>query len=399
MRFMTPSVCRARRSRLIAALIGLGVAASPLPAERGVFAQSSAQSDLRIVVISGEDAVNIIQQKTAVTPIVEVRDRNNLPVAGAVVTFTIEGGKGAAFGGASTLTVTTNAAGQAAAAGFSPAAAGAVQINVQAAFQGQVAAATIAQTNVMTAAEAAAAAGGTGGGAGSGTSTGAAGGGGSGGLSATTIGVIAGAAGAGVLVATQVGSSNSAPVAGSVTASPAIALMASDNVSFSAQASDPDNDPLTYRWDFGDGTTSAEPSPRHIYSSAGTFNVQVTVSDGKESATGTGTVTVRSLTGTWRSDTIQSNFGPVNVTLALTQNGTTLTGTNPVIVGPTGSGGPGALTGTVRTESPRVNMSWVLSNDGVAGRTGNYQMNLDPSPDLNTLSGFVGGPTGVFRRQ
>ena len=49
-------------------------------------------SSLKIVVLEGEGAVNIIQQKTAVRPLVEVRDRNNLPVAGASVTFTIGGG-------------------------------------------------------------------------------------------------------------------------------------------------------------------------------------------------------------------------------------------------------------------------------------------------------------------
>jgi hypothetical protein len=124
------------------------------------------------------------------------------------------------------------------------------------------------------------------------------------------------------------------------------------------------------------------------------------VSDGKDTANATATVTVRSLTGTWLSDTIQSGgFGPVNVTMILSQNGTTVTGTNPVIVGPTGSGGPGALSGSVRTVAPRLTLNWVLSNDGVPGRTGNYQMNLDPSSDLNTLTGSVGGPQGVFRRQ
>ncbi len=66
---------------------------------------------LRIVVIEGEDAVNIIQQKTAVAPIVEVRDRNDQPVAGAIVRFAIHGGR-ATFGGAQTLTVTTNAVGR-----------------------------------------------------------------------------------------------------------------------------------------------------------------------------------------------------------------------------------------------------------------------------------------------
>ena len=58
--------------------------------------QAAASNALRIVVISGEDAINIIQQKTAVNPIVEVRDRNNLPVSGVAVTFSV-GGQGASL--------------------------------------------------------------------------------------------------------------------------------------------------------------------------------------------------------------------------------------------------------------------------------------------------------------
>lgn len=161
---------------------------------------------LRIAVISGEDAVNIIQQKTAVAPLVEVRDRNNQPVAGAIVTFSIEGGKAATFGGASTLTVATNAAGQAAVTGLTPSAAGAFQIQVSAAFQGQLATATIAQTNVMTAAQAAAAsAASSGGSATSGAGSGAGGAaGGGGGLSTTTIAVAGAALAGGAVAATQV---------------------------------------------------------------------------------------------------------------------------------------------------------------------------------------------------
>ena len=153
------------------------------------------QPALRVVVIEGEDAVNIIQQNTAVRPVVEVRDRNNLPVSGALVTFSIEGGKAASFGGASTLTVATNAAGQAAVTGLTPSAAGAFQIQVSAAFQGQVATATIAQTNVMTAAAASA--------SGASTASGASGAGG-GGLSTTTIAVAGAAVAGGALAATQI---------------------------------------------------------------------------------------------------------------------------------------------------------------------------------------------------
>ena len=162
----------------------------------------------KVVVIEGEDAVNIIQQKTAVRPVVEVRDRNNLPVPGVLVTFSIEGGKAATFSGASTLTVATNAAGQAAVTGLTPSVAGAFQIQVSALAQGQVVTATIAQTNVLTAAQAAAASaatsGGTAGSSAGGGTGGASGAAGGGGLSATTIGIVGAAVGGGALVATQV---------------------------------------------------------------------------------------------------------------------------------------------------------------------------------------------------
>jgi hypothetical protein len=167
----------------------------------------SAQSSpaLRIVVIEGEGGVNIVQQKTAVRPLIEVRDRNNLPVSGALVTFTIGGGgQRAAFaGGAQTLTVTTNAAGQAAASGLNAIRSGPFQIQVQAAYQGQVANASISQTNFATAAAAAAAHAGAGAGAGSGgTASGAAGGGG--GISAMTIGIVGAAVAGGAVGATQI---------------------------------------------------------------------------------------------------------------------------------------------------------------------------------------------------
>ena len=166
----------------------------------GIDAQPRAA--LKIVVIEGEGAVNIIQQKTAVAPIVEVRDENELPVAGALVTFSVRSG-GATFGGAPTWTVTTNAAGRAVAAGLTPTANGAVSITASAAYQGQTAIASILQSNVLTAAEAAAASGATAGtGTGAAPTTGAAGGGG-GGVSGTTLGLAgAAAAAAGVIAVT-----------------------------------------------------------------------------------------------------------------------------------------------------------------------------------------------------
>ena len=56
-------------------------------------------------------------------------------------------------------------------------------------------------------------------------------------------------------------------------------------VSFRASdSSDPDGNPLTYLWDFGDGATSTEPDPTHTYAQAGPRQVRLTVSDGDKSA-------------------------------------------------------------------------------------------------------------------
>ena len=175
-------------------------------AASAVLAQQSPSSGFKIVVISGEGAVNIIQQKTAVAPVIEVRDRNNLPVPGVTVTFSIGGGSGASFGGASTMTATTNALGQATATGFTPTAAGAIHVNVTAAVQGQTISAAIAQTNFATAAQAAQAGSAAASGGGGSSAAGAAGGGaaGGGGIGLGTVAIIGGAAVAGgAVIATQ----------------------------------------------------------------------------------------------------------------------------------------------------------------------------------------------------
>ncbi len=185
----------------ITGLLLLYACFSPVPALSGQ-GVGTPQGALRIVVIEGEDAVNVIQQKTAVAPVVEVRDQNGLPVPGAVVRFTLGGGNASFAGGSQTLTITTNAAGRAVASAVNPLASGSVQIQVQATFQGQSAAATIAQTNVATAAQAtgtAASAGGGGAGAGGG------------GLNGLAIAGIAGAVGAGAaVVAVQKGNADEA---------------------------------------------------------------------------------------------------------------------------------------------------------------------------------------------
>ncbi len=157
---------------------------------------------LRIVVLDGEDSVNIIAQGTAVPTLVEVRDRNDLPVTGASVLFLLQNANATLNAGLSQVALTTNALGQAAVA-VNPIAAGAVELSVTATFAGETATAAIVQTNFATAAQAAAAgatgAGGGGGGGGGGGASAAGGGAGGGGLGAGAIAGIAGAAVGGAL--------------------------------------------------------------------------------------------------------------------------------------------------------------------------------------------------------
>lgn len=71
------------------------------------------------------------------------------------------------------------------------------------------------------------------------------------------------------------------PPVGTITAPAAnVTIQAGASVSFSGTATDPDGDAVTVLWDFGDGTTSALPTPgSHAYPAAGTFTVRFTATD------------------------------------------------------------------------------------------------------------------------
>jgi glucose/arabinose dehydrogenase len=57
-------------------------------------------------------------------------------------------------------------------------------------------------------------------------------------------------------------------------------------VHFSSEgSSDPDGDPLSYQWTFGDGTTSAEANPTKTYDDVGVYTARLTVSAGGEQRT------------------------------------------------------------------------------------------------------------------
>ena len=66
-----------------------------------------------------------------------------------------------------------------------------------------------------------------------------------------------------------------------------------DPVSLNGSASaDPDGDPITFAWTYGDGSTGSGANPVHSYTTAGVFGVALTVTDGTLYSVATTTTTV-----------------------------------------------------------------------------------------------------------
>ena len=264
-------------SRLFAAMLVAGLA---------IGAARAQDDELRIVVLEGEDNVNIIAQGTAVPTLVEVRDSNDLPVVGASVFFLLQGGNATLNAGLSQVAVTTNALGQAAVA-VNPISTGAVQLSVNATFQGQAATAAIVQTNYATAAQAAAAGAGTtggGGGGGGASAAGGAGGGAGGGLGVGAIAGIAGAAAGGLLVVQEL--TQSEPCTFSVSPTSFTVDGNGDLLFVDVNADPPECSPA--EWTASSGTAFISVSPS---SGSGSGSVTLTVGqNGMQSRTGSVTI-------------------------------------------------------------------------------------------------------------
>ena len=109
-------------------------------------------TQLNIVVVQGEGAINNARQRVTREPIVRIEDENHKPLAGVAVVFTLptEGATGEFTRGAKSLTIMSDSQGQAAAAGLKlngmP---GKVPIQVNVSYRGLTARTTITEISVL----------------------------------------------------------------------------------------------------------------------------------------------------------------------------------------------------------------------------------------------------------
>jgi PKD repeat protein len=372
---------------------------------------------LKVIVIDGDEAANIVAERIAAEPVIEVQDRQNRRVAGAVVRFvirkTIRNRLISVFqNGQGEIRTLTDAAGRASAGALQPVEAGSFEIEVDVSYQGQTAKAVIRNTNYPTAADArsagrepgkstnpnaqaAGAAGATQAPTAAGSAAVAAAGGGM--SKVAVVGLVAGgAAGAGAAVVLSRRASDApAGTVSAVTASVTSGLQAATPFVFNVQTTGFEAASIAYRWEFGDGAAATDPSPTHVYAAPGSYTVVVTVSDSRQSARSQLAVTVHTLTGAWVSTSLRT-------TLSLTQSGSTLTGSAAVV-----SAWDCPLSGSAQSGTPAIVL---VQPPGCQSFINGallvpFEYRLDLSPDGQTLSGtrVVSGGTGltdpaVFRR-
>ena len=110
----------------------------------------------RIVVLEGEEGINVVKKKIAASPVVEVRDQNDLAIAGATVLFSLpKSGPGGVFAdGKKDLVVVSDPLGRAAAGEMRPSGKGEFKITVRATYKDHTVTAIVSQTNFSTVASA-----------------------------------------------------------------------------------------------------------------------------------------------------------------------------------------------------------------------------------------------------
>jgi len=172
-------------------------------------------------------------------------------------------------------------------------------------------------------------------------------------------------------------------------------------------SADPDGDPLTYHWDFGDGTTGTSSTPTHTYADNGTYVVCLTVSDGELSdtlCTAANIANVAPTVGPMDGPTEPVPVGTeVSVSAAFSDPGPVDTHVSSCDWGDGSLEEPRAVTSPV-TDSHlyttagiyTVQMT-VTDDDGGAGQSlFQYVVVYDPSGGFATGNGWIDSPEGAY---
>jgi len=149
--FIAPAEAQTSLSKLILRTESLRPILQP-----GMLAQDVAtvtKERLHIEILKGDGGINILKTKTAVKPVVAVRDRNDRPVAGVAVTFTApnDGPSVVFLNGSRSITLMSGPTGEIVVEGMEPVNPGAFQIAVSASLQSETVVTAISLTNVLTA--------------------------------------------------------------------------------------------------------------------------------------------------------------------------------------------------------------------------------------------------------
>lgn len=176
---------------------------------------------------------------------------------------------------------------------------------------------------------------------------------------------------------------NRAPTISSVTVTPTFGIAEIHEFRFSALASDPDGDSLTYTWDLAGNPMSGQ-NPSISFRAAGgggNYRGTVSVSDGKGgTATGNADFTLGSMSATWRMIMASVLDGS---TYQLTQTATIVTGTLNIIGIGAGNLDP-AQPGTIGADG-RVTLRCKV------GRFGDYTLNGTMDTTGRRITGGVTG--------
>ncbi|HET8645570.1 MAG TPA: PKD domain-containing protein [Vicinamibacteria bacterium] len=177
------------------------------------------------------------------------------------------------------------------------------------------------------------------------------------------------------------GTANRAPTA-TIAVSRSTTLAQVMTVSFQATGSDPDGDPVTYAWNFGDGGSASGASVSRLFANPGSFNVTLTVTDGRGgSGSASTTIVSKRMDALWLEAV---SFPEGRYGIDITQQGTRFTGR---VISPF-AGATGPLTGEVTAagavtyEANYVGFNYSESFSG----------QLDPA--LDRIPGTVRGSNG-----